>query len=145
MAVLPWATETVLSPWLAADEDRVSHVFSHVVWWKFEYQDYLESKMTLWKDKVTLQKVEVTSWKDRNLTNIDSTMKEKFPQGVCSGEGEYITHHTCSYGNNLDMYLATMCDCGRKFNSLQGSRIHKACWCKQVILLPENVNRMMGL
>ena len=29
-----WATETVLSPWLAADEDRVTHVLSHVVWWK---------------------------------------------------------------------------------------------------------------
>ena len=34
VAVLPWATETVLSPWLAADEARVSHVLSHVVWWK---------------------------------------------------------------------------------------------------------------
>ena len=87
--------------------------------------------MTLWKDKVTLQKVGVTSWKDRNLTNMDTTMKEKCPQGVCIEEGEYITHHTCSYGNDLDMYPATMCDCGRKFNSWQGSRIHKACWCKQ--------------
>ena len=51
--------------------------------------------------------------------------------GVCSGEGEYITHHTCSYDNDLDMYPATTCDCGRKFNSLRGSRIHKARWCKQ--------------
>ena len=34
VAVSPWATETVLSPWLVADEDRVSHVLSHVVWWK---------------------------------------------------------------------------------------------------------------
>ena len=63
--------------------------------------------------------------------NMDSTMKEKFPQGVYSGEGEYITHHTCSYGNDLDMYPATTCDCGRKFNSLRGSRIHKARWCEQ--------------
>ena len=60
------------------------------------------------------------------LTNIDSTMKEKCPQDVCSGEGEYITHH-----NDLDMCPATTCDCGRKFNSLRGSRIHKARWCKQ--------------
>ena len=37
VAVLPWATETVLSPWLAADEDRVSHVLSHVVWWIYIY------------------------------------------------------------------------------------------------------------
>ena len=131
VVVLPWATETVLSTWLAADEDRVSHVLSHVVWWKFEYQDSLESKMTLWKDKVTLQKVGVTSWKDRNLTNMDSTMKGKYPQVVCSGEGEYITHHTCSYGNDLDMYPATTCECGRKFNSLRRSRIHKARWWKQ--------------
>ena len=58
-------------------------------------------------------------------------MKEKCPQGVCSGEGEYITHHTCSYGNDQDMYPATTCDCGRKFNSLRRSRIHKARWCKQ--------------
>ena len=34
VAVPPWTTETVLSPWLAADEARVSHVLSHVVWWK---------------------------------------------------------------------------------------------------------------
>ena len=34
VAVPPWATETVLSPWLAADEVRVWHVLSHVVWWK---------------------------------------------------------------------------------------------------------------
>ena len=34
VAVPPWATETVLSPWLAADEARVSHVLPHVVWWK---------------------------------------------------------------------------------------------------------------
>ena len=58
-------------------------------------------------------------------------MKEKCPQGVCSGEGEYITHLTCSYGNDLDMYPATTCDCGRKFNSLRGSRIYKACWSEQ--------------
>ena len=100
------------------------------------YQDSLESKMTLLKDKVTLQKVGVTSWKDRNITNMDSTMKEKCPQGDCSGEGEYITHRTCSYGNDFDMCPATTCDCGRKFNSLQGSRIHKARWYNQ---------RMMGL
>ena len=24
-------------PWLAADEDMVSHVLSHVVWWKKKY------------------------------------------------------------------------------------------------------------
>ena len=99
---------------LAADEDKVSHVFSHDVWWKFEYEDPLESKMTLWKDKMTLQKLGVISWKDRDLTNMDSTMKEKCPQGVCNGEGEYITHHTCSYGNDLDMCQATTCDCWSK-------------------------------
>ena len=87
--------------------------------------------MILCKDKVTLQKVGVTSWNDRNLTNMDSTMKKKYPSGVCSGEGEYITHHTCSYGNDLDIYPATTCDCGRKFSSLRGSRINKARWCKQ--------------
>ena len=26
---------------------------------------------------------------------MDNTMKEECPQGVFSGEGEYITHHTC--------------------------------------------------
>ena len=62
---------------------------------------------------------------------MDYKMKEKCPQGVCSREGEYITHHTCSYGNNLDMYPTTTGDCGRKFNSLRGSRIHKARRCEQ--------------
>ena len=78
-----------------------------------------------------LQKVGVTSWKDRNLIDMDSTIKEKCLQGVCSGEGEYTTHHTCSYGNDQYMYPATTCDCGRKFNSWRGSRIHKARWCEQ--------------
>ena len=54
-----------------------------------------------------------------------------FQNFVCSGEGEYITHLTCSYGNDLDMYPATTCDCGRKFNSLRGTRIHKARWCEE--------------
>ena len=62
---------------------------------------------------------------------MDNTMKGKCIQGFCSREGEYITHHTCSYGNDLDMYPATMCDCGRKFKSLRGSGIHKAHWCEQ--------------
>ena len=74
--------------------------------------------MTLWKDKVTLQKVGVTSWKDKNATNMDKAIKGKCPQGVCSRVGEYITHHTCSNGNKLDMDPATTCDCGREFNRL---------------------------
>ena len=36
-------TETVLSPWLAADEARVSHVLSHIVWWKKK-----EKKKKIW-------------------------------------------------------------------------------------------------
>ena len=32
VAVRPWATETVLLTWLAADEDKVSDVLSHIVW-----------------------------------------------------------------------------------------------------------------
>ena len=31
---IQYRLETVLSPWLEADEARVSHVLSHVVWWK---------------------------------------------------------------------------------------------------------------
>ena len=34
VAVSSWTTETVLSLWLAADDGRVSHVLSHVVWGK---------------------------------------------------------------------------------------------------------------
>ena len=40
-AASSWATETVLSPWLVADEDRVSHVLSHVVWWKKFFLIYI--------------------------------------------------------------------------------------------------------
>ena len=96
-----------------------------------KYIYILTSKMPFWKGTMTLQKVGVTSWKDRNLTKMNSTTKEKCPLGVCSGEGEYITHHTCSYGNDLDMYPATTCDCSREFNSLRRLRIHKAHWCKR--------------
>ena len=62
---------------------------------------------------------------------MNSTTKEKCRQGVCSGAGEYVTHHICSYGNDLDMYPATTCDCGWEFNSLRGLRIHKERWYKQ--------------
>ena len=41
VAVPPWATETVLSPWMAADEARVSHVLPHVVWWKKKKKKFL--------------------------------------------------------------------------------------------------------
>ena len=44
---------------------------------------------------------------------INSTTKENCPLGVCSWAGEYITHHTSSNRNDLDMYPATTCDCGR--------------------------------
>ena len=64
--------------------------------------------MTLWKNS---PEVGVTSWKDRDATNMDNTMKGKCPQGFCSGEGEYITHRTCSKDNELDMNPST-CDCG---------------------------------
>ena len=112
---------------------------------KFEHQDSLESKMTLWKDKVTLQKVGVTSWKDKNVTNMNSTTKGKCPQGVCSREGEYITHHTCSNANKLDMNLAITCDCGREFNILRGLRIHKAYWSKQCNSLTRECKSNDGL
>ena len=101
------------------------------------YDENLNTK-TLWKarwlfgkTKWLFRKLEWHPGKTGILTNMDNTMKEKCPQGVCSGEGEYITHLTCSYGNDLDMYPATTCDCGRKFNSLRGTRIHKARWCEE--------------
>ena len=101
------------------------------------YDENLNTK-NLWKArwlfgkiKWLFRKLEWHPGKTGILTNMDSTMKEKCPQGICSGEGEYITHHTCSYGNDLDMYPAITCDCGRKFNSWRGSRIHKARWCEQ--------------
>ena len=41
VAVPSWATQTVLSPWLVADEDRVLYVLSHVVWWKIYTYIYI--------------------------------------------------------------------------------------------------------
>ena len=61
---------------------------------------------------------------------MDNTMKRKCPQRICREEGEYITHHTCSNGNELDMNPATTCDCSREFNSFRGLRIYKSRWCK---------------
>ena len=50
---LKWATKTVLSPWLAVDEDRVLHVLSHIVWWKnFKDKKNLKYNVSLfWKLK----------------------------------------------------------------------------------------------
>ena len=115
------------------------------------YDENLNTK-TLWKarwlfgkTKWLFRKLEWHPGKTGILTNMDNTMKEKCPQGVCSGEGEYITHLTCSYGNDLDMYPATTCDCGRKFNSLRGTRIHKARWCEERNSPAGECNRLMGL
>ena len=103
----------------------------------------LNTNMTLWKDKVTLQKVGVTSWKDRNATNMDKTIKGKCPQGVCSGEGEYITHHTCSNGNELDMLQRVIA--AENLTACEGYESTRHVGANNVILLQENVNRMMGL
>ena len=51
---------------------------------------------------------------------MNSKTKGKCQQGVSSEEGEYITHHYCSNGNDLDMNPATTCDCGSEFKSLRG-------------------------
>ena len=40
----------------------IARAFTRWMMKTFEHQDSLESKMILWKDKVTLQKVGVTSW-----------------------------------------------------------------------------------
>ena len=64
--------------------------------------------------------------------------KRKCLLGVCSGEGEYITHDTCSNGNNLDVYPGITCD-------YEGYETTRYAGANVVILLLENVNRMMGL
>ena len=51
--------------------------------------------------------------------------------GNYSGKGEYIIRSTDFEENDLELNLATTCDCGRRFNGLLGLCIHKACWCKQ--------------
>ena len=96
-----------------------------------KYKTLWKARWLFGKTKWLFRKLELHPGKTGILTNMDNTMKEKCPQGVCSGEGEYITHLTCSYGNYLDMYPATTCDCGRKFNRLRGTRIHKARWCEE--------------
>ena len=62
---------------------------------------------------------------------MENTTNQECPQGDCSREGEYITHRTDLNNNDPDQNLATMCDCGRVFNSRRGMRIHRARWCKQ--------------
>ena len=66
VAVPPWATETVLSPWLAADEVRVSHVLSHVVWWKKYIYIVIHRRTVSFYQNST-----VWSW-DRNLADCNA-------------------------------------------------------------------------
>ena len=82
-----------------------------------------------WKQDDSLERQSDTSesWSDilerQEFNKYGMYNERKMPSGCL--------HHTCSYVNDLDMYPTTTCDCGRKFNSLRGSRIHKARWCKQ--------------
>ena len=99
--------------------------------------------MTLWKDKVTLQKVGVTSWKDRITTNMNKTIKGKCPQGVCSGEGEYIILAltvTNWIWTRLQRVIAA-----ENLTACEGYESTRHAGANNVILLQENVNRLMGL
>ena len=105
---------------------------------------------TLWKTRWFFGKTKwlfrMLEWnpgKTGILTNMDSTMKEKCPQGVCSGDGEYITHHTCSYGNDRDMYPATTA--AENSTAGEGHESTRRAGANNVILIPENVNWIMGL
>ena len=45
--------ETVLSPWLSADEGKVSHVLSHVVWWNiYIYNQEKPRKIRWYQERV---------------------------------------------------------------------------------------------
>ena len=93
---------------------------------------------TLWKARWFFEKMKGPSRKlEGHLQKTRSYIKSwtaqdtECPLGDCRGEGEYITHQTDFKENDLELDPAAICDCGRRFKSLQGLHIHKACWCKQ--------------
>ena len=55
---------------------------------------------------------------------MNSITDTECPLGYCCGEGEYITCQTDFKENDLEIDLATTCDCSRRFNGLLGLRIH---------------------
>ena len=69
---------------------------------------------------------------------MDNTMKEKCPQGVGSGEGEYtVTIWICT---RLQRVIAA-----ENSTACEDHESTRRAGAKNVIPLPENVNRMMGL
>ena len=49
---------------------------------------------------------------------MNSTTDTECSLGDCSWEGEYVTHQIDFKENDLELDLATTCDCARRFNSL---------------------------
>ena len=105
----------------------------------------MESKMTLWKDKVTLQKVGVTSWKDRKFKNMIVQWKKNALWVSVAGRenisliilAHSVTIWICT---RLQRVIAT-----ENSTACEGHESTKRVGANNVILLPENVNRMMGL
>ena len=77
--------------------------------------------------------------------NINSTTKEKWPLGICSGEGEYITHYICSNGNNWIYTQLRHVIAAENLTACEGYESTRHAGANDIIFLPENVNRMMGL
>ena len=98
--------------------------------------------MTFWKDKVTLQKVEVTSWKDRKVKNINSTTRKNT---LCSGR-ENISPIILAQTEMIWICVRLQrAIASENLKACEGYESTRHAGANNVIFLLENVNRMIGL
>ena len=101
--------------------------------------------MTLWKDKVTLQKIVVTCWKDRNEKNMNSTTKRNTLRVSLAGR-ENIS--PIMLAQTEMTWICTRLQrviAAENLTACEGYESTRHAGANDDILLPENVNRMMGL
>ena len=100
--------------------------------------------MNLWKDKVTLQKVGVTFCKGRNLTIWIVQWKKNAPRVSLAGReniSPIILAHTVTIWicTRLQRVIAA-----ENSTACEDHESTRRAGTNNVILLPENVNRLMG-
>ena len=100
--------------------------------------------MTLWKDKVTLQKVGVTSWKDRITTNMNKTKENALRVSVAGRENISPTILALTVTNWIWTRLQRVI-AAENLTACEGYESTRHAGANNVILLQENVNRLMGL
>ena len=105
----------------------------------------LESNRTLWRDKVTLQKVGVTSWRYTNVKTMNITTKKNTLRVSVAGREIISPIILAQTEMNWICTRPRRVIAAENLTACVDYESKRDSDANDVILLPENINRMMGL